>query len=275
MMRKKSHFLFLVLLLFVTKANAQVVLSSAPVFSKQESETLFQPLADKIGKILEIEISYQHPKDWSTYGREMQKGMFDILVDQPHFAQWRTSITSRLDHLMIAVFPGTKRYAVISKQTNAIYGLEDLVGKRICAKPSPEISTMVVLSQYRNPVQQPTIFEMNKSPKETLDKLRKNRCYGAIIPYEYFENLDQEKKVGLGVYYLSPEIPNMVISISRKIKKEDAQKLKAAFLAGELDAELKPLMDKFSPGEKPKLLPLKKGDLDMTKNMLRGVLWGW
>ena len=69
----------------------------------------------------------------------MREDQYDIIFDAPHFNAWRMK---HLGHIPVATLPNQLHIHLINlKEYVNIKTTEDLVGRAICATPSPNFAT--------------------------------------------------------------------------------------------------------------------------------------
>ena len=257
-------------------ARADLLLTAAPLFDKKTSEALYQPLAEAMSEVLEQKVIYEHPDDWLQYAKVMRTGRYDLIFDQAHFAAWRL-MPQNIFHETVARLPGENRYLVLTKAEDPAFGISDLLSREICALPSPSLSTMVVLSQFNNPVRQPVMVEAQGRFEDVFKKFKRGECEAAVVSQRYYEEeiVSTEDQELTKVLYTSNPIPNLVLTITKKHPSYVRQDLMTA-----LTDELSPkgsdkIFETFTNGEASRYIEVESGELDPLKNMLQGVLWGW
>lgn len=260
---------------WVGGAQADLLLTAAPLFDEQKSKELYEPFAEAMSEILGEKVSYEYPKDWLVYAREMRTGRYDLIFDQAHFASWRL-LPQNIFHTTVVRLPGYEKYVVLAKAEDPSFGIADYLGRKICAMPSPALSTMVVLSRFTNPVRQPIMVEAQGGFAEAYQMLLKGQCEAAVVSLDFYEQsiVAEGQSELLKVVFTSNPIPNQVMTITKKHPKDVREKLIEA-----LTDELSPkgadkLFTTFAPGE-TRFVRVTEQDLKPYDGMLQGVLWGW
>ncbi|MGM0564850.1 MAG: phosphate/phosphite/phosphonate ABC transporter substrate-binding protein [Pseudomonadota bacterium] len=268
--------LLLAVLMLAMPLQAQLLLTAAPLFDRQASEDLYQPFANALGEVVDQEVIYEHPDDWLQYAKLMRTGRYDLIFDQAHFAAWRM-LPQNLFHEAVARLPGENRYVVVAPSDSPALGLADLLSRQICAQPSPSLSTMVVLSQFTNPVRQPVMVESQGRFADVFEKFKGGECDAAVLSQYFYESevVNSNDQQEIKLLWTSNPIPNLVLTITKKHPASLRQELEKA-----LTDEMSPkgsdeIFTTFAPQEEKRYIPVKTGELESLENMLQGVLWGW
>ncbi len=218
----------LVLLLASAASFArELVLTSPPRESEQKAREIFQPIADYLTRALNRPVKYKYSDNWLTYQSEMQKDLYDIVFDGPHFVSYRMA---RHQHTPVVKLPGKFIFVIIAKKENdRISRLEDINGRRLCAPAPPNLAALTALSQYTNPARQPILVDTKGFP-QTYDALLKGKCAAAAMQVKVFEKLDSQKKAAK-VLFESKGLPNQAISASPRLNPAERVKLAEALLS--------------------------------------------
>ncbi|MDD2892411.1 MAG: PhnD/SsuA/transferrin family substrate-binding protein [Halothiobacillaceae bacterium] len=155
-------------------AQAELTLSGLP-FDKDPTEQNknYVALAAQLSQALGEDVRYVPSANILGYAQAIRRGEYDILVDGPHFSAWR--IAEGL-HSAVVQADITLTYAVVTAADDTgIQSLEQLVSQPVCASSPPQLSTLMLLNQYPNPIQEPTLhitdgYLMTASPKLTVAK---------------------------------------------------------------------------------------------------------
>ncbi len=103
----------LFLLCCCSAARADLLLTAPPRESVADGQKQYGPLAEKLTQILGEKVTYQQPKGWLFYQRDMRADKFDIVFDGPHFISWRIK---RFGHTPVAKLPGTLVFIVVTEK---------------------------------------------------------------------------------------------------------------------------------------------------------------
>lgn len=213
-MRQSHVYSFLALFLVSVAAPAKdIVLTSPPRESEQKAREIFQPIAEYLTQVLKRPVIFKYSDNWLTYQSEMQKDLYDIVFDGPHFISYRMA---KHQHTPLVKLPGKFIFVVIAKKDNdRINKLQDINGRLLCAPAPPNLATLTALAQYTNPARQPILVDTKGFP-QTYEALLRGRCVAAAMQIKVFEKLDKEKKA-TKVLFESKGLPNQAISVSPRI----------------------------------------------------------
>lgn len=221
-MRPHSLYCFLVLLISTAPVLAkELVLTSPPRESEQKAREIFQPIADYIGTVLKRPVVFKYSDNWLTYQSEMQKDLYDIVFDGPHFISYRMA---KYQHAPLVKLPGKFIFVIIAKKdNNRINKVEDVNGRMLCAPAPPNLAALTALTQYTNPSRQPIMVDTKGFP-QTYDALLNGKCSAAAMQIKVFEKLDKEKKA-TKILFQSKGLPNQAISASSRLDAAERARL--------------------------------------------------
>ena len=80
----------------------EFVFSSPPRGSAAEETAYFQPIAEYLTRVTGKKFVYKYSDNWLSYQSEMQKDLYDIVFDKPHFVSWRST---KLRHVPMVKLP--------------------------------------------------------------------------------------------------------------------------------------------------------------------------
>jgi len=219
----------LLALLFTAPATIakDLVLTAPPRESEQKALEIFQPIADYLTRTLGRPVVYKFSDNWLTYQSEMQKDLYDIVFDGPHFVSYRAA---RHQHTPLVKLPGKFIFVIIAKKDNdRINKVEDVNGRRMCAPAPPNLAALTALAQYTNPSRQPIVVDTKGFP-QTYEGLLSGKCVAAAMQIKVFEKLDKEKKAAK-ILFESKGLPNQAFSASPRLDAAQRAKLAEALLS--------------------------------------------
>lgn len=260
-----------VLLLVCGSAQAELILTSPPRENAAKGQQQYGPLAAALTELLGEKVSYQQPKGWLFYQRDMRQDDYDIVFDGPHFISWRIL---QFDHTPVAKLPGKLAFVVVSRKSDSsVKELDDLVNQPVCAIAPPNLSTLTILALYANPVRQPRLVSAKGGAPGVYKEFNKGECKAAILRDKFFDKkLTDEDRAQLKVLYRSQPISNQGITVSSRVTEEQRQKI-TEFLTHETPATM-PILKRFAPKAKS-MIPASKADYDEHYRLLTGVIFGW
>jgi ABC-type phosphate/phosphonate transport system substrate-binding protein len=252
-------------------AHAELTLTAAPRETAQAGARLYGPLAASVSEILGEKVVYRHPGDFLTYSNEMRAGQYDLVFDGPHLAAWRIE---HLQHEAVARLPGSLVFKVVTKHAD-IETLDDLIGKKVCGLLSPNLATLTMLYEYKNPAQQPIFRDVKGGFVRVFEALKSDKCIAAVFRSDYYDNkVSQQEKDDLKVIFISKPVPNQTITASPRVPEEGKRNLAQALTSKEEAVGAENLFQRFSKN-KPEFIATSGEEFTHLNRLLEGVVWGW
>lgn len=262
----------LTLVFFLTHtASAQIILSAPPREDLEQAKLLYEPLAKQLSQIIGQEVTYQQPNGWADYSKKMRQGIYDIVFDGPHFTAWRMK---NLKHIPVATLPGTLDFYIITrKEFKKVVTVRDLVGKSICAMPSPHLATDMVYDLFKNPVVQPIFYEVKGGMEQVFKAFKQGHCEATIVRKPAFHNLPDKEKAAFRIVTKTRSLPNQTFTISHKLRQNHSAI--SDFLVSSAGAQtLDSLLARYSKNNK-KFRRTSRTRYLGVETILEGVVWGW
>ena len=267
---------FLLSLCICLPAHAELVLTAPPRESATDGFKQYGPLAEKLTELLGEKVVYQQPKGWLYYQRDMRTDKFDIIFDGPHFISWRIK---QFGHTPVAKLPGTLRFVVVTskditgyngEEINNIDGLKNL---KICSIAPPNLSSLTMLAEYRDPVSLPRMINTKGGMKGVYNAFKNGKCQAAILRDKYYlKKVPQEERDKLKIIFKSEPIANQGITVSTRISEEQRTLITAALT--EISESTAPTLKRFTP-KAEKMLYTDNADYNDYYKLLTGVVYGW
>jgi len=277
MCRRKSalcNILFLIFFLFVNSAHADLILSAPPRESLETGNKLYGPLARHLSELLGETVTYKHPDNWLHYQRELRNDIYDIVFDGPHFISWRIK---HLNHKVLVKLPGTLEFFIVTKKSDKkIRKLKDLIGKKICAISPPNLATMTVIDQFKNPVRQPDIFPVRGGFKAVAKKFSSGICDAAVFRNAfYYKKLSADARASTTKLFASKPLPNQAISVSRRVSDKYINKIIQSLTTGAGKKYANNIVKRFGGKKAKSFVIAKQKDYLTQVDLLEGVVFGW
>lgn len=276
---KISRLLTLWLLIFGLTAFAPPLLAGDLIFSAPPRETAakgqkqYGPLADYLTKLLGKKVVYVHPGNWLTYERDMRADKYDLLFDGPHFVSWRIL---HLKNDVLARLPGPMDFYLIAKKSDAkINSLTDLVGKKFCGIPPPNLGTVAIIAAFSNPVQQPVVIGTKGGIPGAYKGLMDGLCRAAVVRVNFFKGkLSEKERANLKIIYATKPFPNQAITASQRVTERERNLIVQALTVGDGIKATMPTIKRYAPSAKH-FIPAKAEDYAGLNSLLEGVIFGW
>jgi ABC-type phosphate/phosphonate transport system substrate-binding protein len=251
--------------------NADYIFTAPPRENEVEGISKYGPLVKKLSQVLGETVVYEQPHNWLEYAKKMRHDEYDIVFDGPHFTAWRIK---HLDHIPLVSLPGQLKYYLVTYKTySKIKKYRDLVGRQICALPSPFLGTDMVLAIFDNPAIQPILYEVHGGIQNLYKAFKEKRCLGTIVRDKFYNKLPAEEKNKLKIIAKTRSVPNQTISISIRLKSK-ANKLIDFLMSDDGKSAARKVLIRYSKGAQYFQRP-KKVDFDGVEDVLEGVVFGW
>ena len=220
------------LVLPATVTAKELVLTSPPRESADKAMAVFQPIAEHPSRVLGRQVVFKYSDNWLSYQSEMQKDLYDIVVDGPHFVSYRMT---KHQHTPVVKLPGKFVFAIIAMKGNdRIDKLEDIQGRRLCATAPPNLGALTALAQYTNPSRQPILVD-TKGFSQAYEALVNGKCVAAILQVKLLEKLEKDKKV-TKLLFESKGLPTQAITASPRLDAAQHARLAEALLIDTVEA---------------------------------------
>ncbi|RKZ54889.1 MAG: hypothetical protein DRQ44_18495 [Gammaproteobacteria bacterium] len=258
------------------QAFAEFLLTAPPRESVADGLKQYGPLAEKLTEILGEKVVYQQPKGWLFYQRDMRADKFDIVFDGPHFISWRIK---RFGHTPVAKLPGTLGFIVITAKDvsghngREINAVNDLKNVTVCSIAPPNLSSLTVLSEYKDPVSLPVMVNAKGGMKGVYSAFKEGRCKAAILRDKFYaKKVPEEERENLKIIFKSAPVANQGVTVSRRISEEQRILITAALT--EVSESTMPTLKRFTP-RADKMLYTDNTDYGNYYRLLTDVVYGW
>jgi len=255
--------------------SAELVMTAPPRENAEAGVKIYAPLAEHLTSILGEKVVYKHPKNWLEYQRDLRHDAYDIVFDGPHFVSWRVA---HLKHDVLVKLPGTLEFViVINKEDREIKEMKNLVGKKVCGIPPPNLATLTVIEQFQNPVRQPIIWGVPGGFPNVYETFRKGGCRAAVFRTTFFEKkLTDADRASMRVLYRSKALPNQAISVSSRIGAEHKNKIIRSLTLDETGKKAtQGITKRFGGSKAPPFVAANKKEYEDLTLLLEGVVFGW
>jgi ABC-type phosphate/phosphonate transport system substrate-binding protein len=252
-------------------AAESLILTAPPRESAAAGQKLYGPLAKALSNLLGQPVTYVHPKTWISYSIDMRKGKYDIVFDGPQFESWRIAHQNAVP---LARLPGFLQFYVAVSDPK-ITSMEQLIAKRVCAISSPNLTSLVVLDQFRDPARQPIMVNVKGGMPGIYKAQTSGKCVAAIYRTNFYNgHLTDDQKQGLHILFTSAKIPNQGFSAGSKLSQAQVSKLSDYMLSGKSDPVLMPIVKRFSKNATG-LIGANAAEYKGYNALLEDNVWGW
>jgi len=254
--------------------SAELILTAPPRELPAAGEKLYGPLAEHLTNILGKNVVYKHPQNWLQYQRDLRKDVYDIIFDGPHFASWRIE---HLNHDVLLKLPGTLQFViVINSDDKEIETLNDLIGKKICGIPPPNLATLTVIEQFQHPVRQPVIWGVKGGFMQVFRSFGARECRAAVLREVFYEKiLSAQDRAGTHILYKSKPFPNQAISVSSRVDNTSKRKIILSLTEGKGLDFAAPVVRRFTGKKSQSFIKANNKEYLSFNKLLEGIIYGW
>ena len=254
--------------------SAELILTAPPRELPEAGEKLYGPLAEHLTHLLGEKVVYKHPQNWLQYQRDLRRDVYDIIFDGPHFASWRIE---HLNHDVLLKLPGTLQFViVVNSDDEEIKTLKDLIGRKICGIPPPNLATLSVIEQFENPVRQPVIWGVRGGFMQVFRSFGARECRAAVFRTVFFEKkLSPQDRAGTRILYKSKPFPNQAISVSSRVDNKSKRKIILSLTEGKGLEFAKPVVRRFAGKKSQSFIKANNKEYVSFNQLLEGIIFGW
>ena len=258
-------------LLMPSMASAELIFTAPPRESKADGQKLYGPMAGLLSRVLGEKVVYEHPRSWLHYQRDLRQNRFDIVYDGPHFISWRVK---KFGHRPLAKLPGKLGFFVIARKGDErLNQVSDLVNRKVCVIAPPNLSSLTLLNEFRDPIRQPRLLTVKGGMKGVYKAFKAGKCDAAVLRDQFYrKKVADEDKQQIRIIYRSPLYTNQGFTASSRL--DDAQVVKLRDTLSQVQPEMLPILKRFAPKADVMLRADEKDYLDYYK-LLSGIIVGW
>jgi ABC-type phosphate/phosphonate transport system substrate-binding protein len=272
-MRLYARYIGALLFLFSTvvfAADDELVFSTAPTHSKEDTIKLYTPLMNYLSQVTGKKFVIDPAQNYIEYSVRMRLAKYDMLFDGPHLTGWRMV---NKGHTPIVRFPGTISIVVAAQKDSSLNSLDDLEGgyARVCAFASPNMLTMAFLSYFPNPVRQPTLIR-NQGFNDLVTCLKSGHGQAAVFRDKLWDKMSDEDKADMKLI-ASPErsYPERTFTVGPKIDEALRKQIADALLSEDGLKVSQAILERF---KKKNFIPAKAADYK-DLDLLLSPVWGF
>lgn len=225
-----------------------LVLAIQPAQRQDTTHTVYQPLADYIGKVTGRKcVLLTHDSFFSYWSTIHQGKGYDLALDEAHFTDYRIQ---KLGFSVLVKMPDMVTYSLIMLSKKAVTNPGRLVGRRIATLGIPSVGAARLNAIFPNPSRQPITLEVD-SLEQGMQMLLEGKVEAAILPTP-FVNQQKARGADIRAVLLTEPIPNLALSMSPNIPAEIRDTLRKALLVADKDDAGRRLLsslglEKFAP----------------------------
>jgi phosphonate transport system substrate-binding protein len=224
-----SFFLVLGLIFAGTTAKAgdkpELVFGIFPYVTPAQLMEFHSPLRDYIAKSLRRPVALVTAPDFQSFADRTQQGQYDLILTAPHMGR----LAETRDGYKRLVQTGhTVQGIFLARKDSDIYQIEDLKGKRLMmAQPVSlfyQMADQLLRKKGLVPGESITIVETRTHNNAMTAPLR-GEADASVTGFLLWQVLGQEHKDQLRVIATTDKQPGFVLMASKRISKQDMNKL--------------------------------------------------
>lgn len=193
-----------------------------PIASEAKTEALFKPLAEYLANKIGMPISVHTEASFLAYWERMRRVQgFDLVLDAAHFTDYRDT---RFNYHVLAKFPDTVSFSLVTAQDLLVFDAQDLIGNTIATAASPSLGGVRMAEIYSNPMRQPSLIPVNNF-EQALDKLHQGDVRAALVPTPMIRG-----DATVNTVLTTQPVPHMAFSVSPKVSRKIREQLRTALV---------------------------------------------
>lgn len=253
--------------------SAEYLFTAPPRETAAQGEITYGPLVKELSRLMNAPVTYQHPGNWHAYKSKVKSGEYDFIFDGPHFAAWRLQ---NLEVNPLVKLPGALSFVLVTHNTNDfITKTADLITRKICVQPSPNLGTLSAYALYPNQMRQPRFVSSKGGMKGLVANFKAGKCDAAMLRDSYFENkLGQQTRMGLKVIAKSKALTNQGITISKRISKSKQTEIINFLTSNAGSTAASSLLNRFSKSN-ASFITASKNDYKGQNLLVDNMIFGW
>lgn len=220
---------------------SEYIFSSPPRGNGATETTYFKPVADYLTKVTGKKFTYKYSENWLAYQSNMQKDVYDLVFDGPHFVSWRIS---HRGHEPLVKIPGDFIFVFLArKDSNSIQALGNLAGRTVCGHAPPNQGTLHLYNMFTNPSRQPQLVEV-QGWRNIYKEMMAGKCLGSVVPLKIYKELDPEG-INTKVLHITRAAPGQAFTASKRIPADIRAKIAEALMSADGQAATAKLREQY------------------------------
>ncbi len=201
-----------------------------PVFSADQAEMVYRPLAVFLSERTGLAIEIITPRNFHRYWLDARRGVNPALaLEDAHMAAWRMAARG---FTPLVTSAESMSFSLLTTGFYADDTLEDFIGRRISSLPAPSLGYVILADWFGNPMQQPLIESNATSWLDAVEIIFSGEADAAMVP----NNL-VERYPNLYVISQSREFPGLTLSAAPEVPASIRQAVTTAMLELNEEAE--------------------------------------
>ena len=227
----------------ITEEKETLVFTAPPRETPEVGMEIYQPIADFLTKTIGKKVVYMHPGTWGVYRTKMLTGSYDIIFDGPHFNSYRME---KLSHNILVKIPEQHEFVIVVRNDQTgLKNIKQMAGHTFCTHAPPNLGTLVLLSQFDNPMRQPMIVNTN-GWEQIYEGVISGKCVGGVLPVLNLKKYDRTGQTR--IVYKTQALPNQAFSAGPRVSLDDQAKIAQALVSPDATGPTAKLRAAFKVG---------------------------
>ncbi len=193
-------------------ACATLILGAPPRESRAQGDAVYEPIAQFLTRVTGQKVVYHYVDNWLSYQSDLLNGKYDIVFDGPAFISWRIA---KFGWSPLAKLPGKLKFVVIVQKNNSAQNINDIVGYTLCGFAPPNLATLVIQFQFKNPSRQPALQAV-RTFSQAYHRVVTGRCQAGIMQLKLFQHMNAQTHA-VRVIFTSKPLPNQAFSAGPRV----------------------------------------------------------
>jgi len=193
-----------------------------PFLPQAELQAQYAPLIEFLnattGEHFELVTSSSYLSYWNT---ATKGGAYDLVLDNAPMIDFRVQ---RQKFTVLAKITGVISQSVVTSEKTSIFEANELVGKKVAAVATPNLSALAMFQLFPNPMRQPDFVYANDA-RAAVEMVQNNQAVAAIVPTPIaiqFTNLNLVTN--------TEQVPHLAVAAAPSLPPEVQNKVKQALL---------------------------------------------
>jgi ABC-type phosphate/phosphonate transport system substrate-binding protein len=194
-----------------------------PFLPQAELKAQYTPLIEFLnattGEHFELVTSNSYLSYWNT---ATKGGAYDLVLDNAPMIDFRVQ---RQKFTVLAKITGVISQSVVTNEKTNIFEANELVGKKVAAVASPNLSALAMFQLFPNPMRQPDFIYADDA-RAAVEMVLTNQAVAAIVPTPIaiqFTNINLVTN--------TEQIPHLAVAAAPSLPPEVQNKVKQALLS--------------------------------------------
>lgn len=229
---------FLLALPTATALAENYTLSVQPVLPPDDIVKNYQPLVKYLSNRTGHIFTVKAYRNFLTYWARMQKAKdMHFILDGAHFTDYRVK---RKNYKVLAKFPDTVSFTVVTGEDNFVFDMDELISRRIATMASPGMGAVRLNNMFPNPVRLPFFIEASNSV-DAVNRVLEGSVDAAIIPSPLVGNYE-----ALNTVTSTEPVPHMAMSASPEVPDDVVRAVKQALLEAKDTADGRKMLEEMN-----------------------------